>query len=290
MRFPLSIWVKLNSDHMVQRSGKGLRGEDAHGGTSSFAARCDASCAILKSIQLSRHGHQTSHGRHRPDPPPAAAHRLGQRVAAARRPADAGRHRPARGRRALAALEAGLRARRRPARGRRAGPRRPITTSTTSGLAATIARRSGATVAALDRVADYGERYDGARPTADRRFSHALMRHHGVPDAVIDDNEAFWDFIRAVSEAFAHRRPAARRRSDPTPAGATCAWCARPGHSTTDTLFVDDRERLAFVGDHLLAGVSSNTEIYPAAEPDGDAPARAGGVPATACAGRRRCR
>jgi glyoxylase-like metal-dependent hydrolase (beta-lactamase superfamily II) len=39
---------------------------------------------------------------------------------------------------------------------------------------------------------------------------------------------------------------------------------ARPGHSTTDTLFVDERERIAFVGDHLLAGISSNTEIYPA--------------------------
>ena len=47
---------------------------------------------------------------------------------------------------------------------------------------------------------------------------------------------------------------------------------ARPGHSTTDTLFVDDRDGLAFVGDHLLASISSNTEIYPAAEPDGTRP------------------
>ena len=46
----------------------------------------------------------------------------------------------------------------------------------------------------------------------------------------------------------------------------------RPGHSTTDTLLVDDRGRLAFVGDHLLARVSSNTEIYPAAEPTGTRP------------------
>ena len=52
-----------------------------------------------------------------------------------------------------------------------------------TGLAATIAARSGATVAALDRAADYGERY-AERSEADRRFSHALMRHHGVPDAV----------------------------------------------------------------------------------------------------------
>src|SRR5436190_22858225 len=59
-----------------------------------------------------------------------------------------------------------------------------------TGLAATIADRSGAAVAALDRAADYGERY-AARPEADRRFSHALMRHHGVPDEVIDDNRGF---------------------------------------------------------------------------------------------------
>ena len=47
---------------------------------------------------------------------------------------------------------------------------------------------------------------------------------------------------------------------------------ARPGHSTTDTLFVDDAERIAFVGDHLLASISSNTEVYPAVEPDGTRP------------------
>ena len=47
---------------------------------------------------------------------------------------------------------------------------------------------------------------------------------------------------------------------------------ARPGHSTTDTLFVDDADGIAFVGDHLLARISSNTEIYPADEPDGTRP------------------
>ena len=30
------------------------------------------------------------------------------------------------------------------------------------------------------------------------------MRHHGVPESVIDDNEGFWDFIRDTSEAYAH--------------------------------------------------------------------------------------
>src|SRR4051812_45025437 len=50
-----------------------------------------------------------------------------------------------------------------------------------TGLTATIAARSGAQVAMLDRVADYGARYE-ERIAGDRRFSLALMRHHGVPD------------------------------------------------------------------------------------------------------------
>jgi glyoxylase-like metal-dependent hydrolase (beta-lactamase superfamily II) len=139
-----------------------------------------------------------------------------------------------------------------------------------TGLAATIARRSGARVAAYERAAAYGGDYD-ARTAADRRFSLALMRHHGVPESVIADSEGFWEFIRGTSEAY--------RADVVLPDGA---WIraggrdlrvvARPGHSTTDALLVDDRNGLAFVGDHLLAGISSNTEIYPALEPDGTRP------------------
>jgi glyoxylase-like metal-dependent hydrolase (beta-lactamase superfamily II) len=139
-----------------------------------------------------------------------------------------------------------------------------------AGLAATIAGRSGARIAAYERAAAYGRRYD-ERAEADRRFSLALMRHHGVPEAVIADNEGFWDFIRRTSEAY--------QADVVLPDGATIRAggrdlrvVARPGHSTTDALLVDEHEGIAFVGDHLLAGVSSNTEIYPAAEPDGTRP------------------
>src|SRR4051794_36981437 len=67
------------------------------------------------------------------------------------------------------------------------------------GLAATIQRRSGAVVAALDRVADYAQRY-GAELEHDRRFARALMSHHGVPDQVISDNERFWAYLRTRAE------------------------------------------------------------------------------------------
>src|SRR5215208_110889 len=69
------------------------------------------------------------------------------------------------------------------------------------GLAATIQRRSGATVAVLDRAADYAAHY-AAEIEQDRPFAHALMAHHGVPKQIVADNEEFSDYIRATSEDF----------------------------------------------------------------------------------------
>ena len=141
------------------------------------------------------------------------------------------------------------------------------------GLIATIVRRSGSTVAALDRAADYGARYF-ERSDSDRAFSNELMRHHGVPESVIDSTDEFWEFIRDGSEPFGTDV----RLSDGdliTAGGRDLRILARPGHSTTDALLVDEGSATAFVGDHLLAGISSNTEVVPAAEPDGTRP-RAG--------------
>jgi glyoxylase-like metal-dependent hydrolase (beta-lactamase superfamily II) len=139
-----------------------------------------------------------------------------------------------------------------------------------SGLAATIAARSGARIAAYERAAAYGARAV-ERGAADRRFSLALMRHHGVPEPVLADTEAFWEFLRRQSDAYAAQVVLAdgeRIRAG----GRDLRVVARPGHSTTDALLVDERERIAFVGDHLLARISSNTEIYPALEPTGTRP------------------
>jgi glyoxylase-like metal-dependent hydrolase (beta-lactamase superfamily II) len=141
------------------------------------------------------------------------------------------------------------------------------------GLAATIQRRSGARVAVLDRVAHYAARYS-AEVEEDRRFARALMAHHGVPAEVVDDTEEFWDYIRATTEDFS----ADLRLQDDDrvrAGGRSLRVVARPGHSTTDTLFVDDRDGVAFAGDHLLATISSNTEIRaPDRAPDGRARSR----------------
>jgi len=139
-----------------------------------------------------------------------------------------------------------------------------------AGLVATIAARSGARVAALDRAADYGARYY-ERSASDRAFSRELMRHHGVPESVMDANEGFWDYIRETSEPYTTDL----RLSDGDlvrAGGRDLRVLARAGHSTTDTLLVDEGSATAFVGDHLLAGISSNTEVVPAAEPNGSRP------------------
>src|ERR671910_971403 len=141
------------------------------------------------------------------------------------------------------------------------------------GLVATIQRRSGASVAMLERVADYAARYS-AEIEEDRRFARALMTHHGAPDQVIADTEEFWSYIRATTESF--HADVRLADGDRVRAGdRSLRVIARPGHSTTDTLLVDDRDAIAFVGDHLLARISSNTEICPPDRaPDGRARSR----------------
>ncbi len=132
------------------------------------------------------------------------------------------------------------------------------------GLAATIKRTSGARIAMLDSAADYSARYldNVAR---DRSFARRLMGAHGVPEALFGPTDAMWDYIAATAESF----DADVRLADGDcihAGGRELQVLSRPGHSATDTLFVDARARLALVGDHLLARISPNTEIYETAD------------------------
>jgi glyoxylase-like metal-dependent hydrolase (beta-lactamase superfamily II) len=131
------------------------------------------------------------------------------------------------------------------------------------GLTAAIQQRSGAVVAVPERVAEYGARYT-ERVVAERAFSHALMATHGVPTSVIDGNEDFWEFIRRNTADF-HADVRLHDGERVRAGGRTLRMVERPGHSATDALLVDEEDGIAFVGDHLLAGISSNAEIYPLA-------------------------
>ena len=129
-----------------------------------------------------------------------------------------------------------------------------------SGLVATVQRRAGAEVAALAPLA-------------------ALLGDH---DREVEADAAY----RAGScAATARRRRWWRRSGRPRPAerrlgrgvrvdrplaegeeirlaGRRLMAHHRPGHSPTDTLFVDPDARVALAGDHLIGHVSSNPVLH----------------------------
>jgi glyoxylase-like metal-dependent hydrolase (beta-lactamase superfamily II) len=132
------------------------------------------------------------------------------------------------------------------------------------GLAPAVREASGAQIALLTKTADYVAAND-TEIERDRTYSHRLMAAHGVPDDVIDHNESFWDFLRQNSATFV--ADVRLTDGDTIQAGTrTLQVVARPGHSRSDTVFIDHDAGEAFVGDHLLAGISSNTEIAPVGE------------------------
>jgi glyoxylase-like metal-dependent hydrolase (beta-lactamase superfamily II) len=136
-----------------------------------------------------------------------------------------------------------------------------------SGLAATIAERSGARVAALDATAAWGVGYH-EHAAAERRFTEQLLAAHGVPDQFIADAEPFWEHIIRTSADY--RTDVVLSDGDEIRAGGRMLRVVhRPGHSTTDTLFVDAVSNDAFVGDHLLAEITSGAEATQSELPGG---------------------
>jgi glyoxylase-like metal-dependent hydrolase (beta-lactamase superfamily II) len=131
-----------------------------------------------------------------------------------------------------------------------------------SGLAGAIRERSGARVAALAETAAWGRRYH-ARSAVERVFTGRLLEEHGVPGELAAGVGPFYDYIVANSARF--EADDALADGDIIRAGdRVLRVIHRPGHSTTDTIYVDDDARIAFVGDHLLAHITSNAELTPA--------------------------
>jgi len=131
-----------------------------------------------------------------------------------------------------------------------------------SGLAAAIKERSGARVAALAETAAWGRNYH-RNSDAERRFTRRLLTEQGVPHQLVEQSEPFYDYILANSAPF-ETDDALEAGGTVRAGGSTLRVIHRPGHSTTDTIFVDDDARVAFVGDHLLAHITSNAELTPA--------------------------
>jgi glyoxylase-like metal-dependent hydrolase (beta-lactamase superfamily II) len=93
------------------------------------------------------------------------------------------------------------------------------------------------------------------------------MAAHGVPDEVIDSSDDF--FARILADGGPFETDIVLSDGDRIAAGGrTLRVVYRPGHSSTDTLFVDETSDDAYVGDHLLANITSGVELMPT-EPSG---------------------
>jgi glyoxylase-like metal-dependent hydrolase (beta-lactamase superfamily II) len=136
------------------------------------------------------------------------------------------------------------------------------------GLAAILARRSGAQVAAL---AGLDRRLGSFREEAelDDRFAGRIMLRHGVPSDVVTALRAVsasfraWGCTVEVTRALSDGQELRLR-------DRTLRVLHRPGHSPSDTVFWDERRGLLIAGDHLLGHISSNPLLARPLEVEGD--------------------
>jgi glyoxylase-like metal-dependent hydrolase (beta-lactamase superfamily II) len=124
------------------------------------------------------------------------------------------------------------------------------------GLAAILARRSGAQVAALDRLAPLLARY-GVETDLDDRFAEAMMLRHGIPPEIVTALRSVSASFRGWGAAVEVTRPLADG-SDIELEGRTLRVLHRPGHSPSDTVFLDEERSMLLAADHLIAHISSN--------------------------------
>jgi glyoxylase-like metal-dependent hydrolase (beta-lactamase superfamily II) len=127
------------------------------------------------------------------------------------------------------------------------------------GLASILARRSGAEVAALDRLAPYLADY-GRESDLDDRFAEGIMLRHGIPPEVVTALRAVSAGFRAWGSSVEVGRPLADG-SELQLRDRTLRVLHRPGHSPSDTVFLDEERGLLLAADHLIAHISSNPLI-----------------------------
>ena len=124
------------------------------------------------------------------------------------------------------------------------------------GLASILARRSGAEVAALDGLAPYLAGY-GSETDRDDRFAEALMLAHGIPPEIVTALRAVSAGFRAWGAAVEVTRPLADD-DELVLSERTLKVLHRPGHSPSDTVFLDQERGILLAADHLIAHISSN--------------------------------
>lgn len=127
------------------------------------------------------------------------------------------------------------------------------------GLAATLAERSGAQVAALDLLVPVLGDYDSFSDR-EEEFALQIMLRNGIPDETAQQMRAVLPAFRRWGQAVQITR--ALRDGDTLEfANRTLHVLHRPGHSPTDTVLHDRERGILVAADHLLARISSNPVI-----------------------------
>jgi glyoxylase-like metal-dependent hydrolase (beta-lactamase superfamily II) len=129
-----------------------------------------------------------------------------------------------------------------------------------AGAAGLVAERAGAEIGCLGCLADLMADFD-ALTAAEDDYQVAVMLRNGVPEETALT-------LRDISRAFRRFGAGADVRHRYEDGDEVVLRDRRlrvvhvPGHSPTDTLFVDEARRVAIAGDHLIARVSSNPVIH----------------------------
>lgn len=142
------------------------------------------------------------------------------------------------------------------------------------GLAQILAERSGAEVCALDALAPWLARY-GSAMEEDDRFAETLMLRNGIPKDIAIALRAVTGQFRAWGSPVQVTTPLAPG-STLGFAGRTWEVLHRPGHSPSDTVFLDQATGDLMAGDHLIKHISSNPLISRPLDLDAEAAAGTG--------------
>jgi glyoxylase-like metal-dependent hydrolase (beta-lactamase superfamily II) len=124
------------------------------------------------------------------------------------------------------------------------------------GLAAEVVRRSGARVAATLPLARYLGAYEH-EADRDDAYAVAMMRRHGIDDDARQTLDDISRSFRRYSEGVTVDAVVGDGE-EIVAGGRTFTAYGRPGHSPTDTVFLDAFDGLLIGGDHLLERISSN--------------------------------
>ncbi len=124
------------------------------------------------------------------------------------------------------------------------------------GLVDILAGRSGAEVAAIDRLVPFVENYRESA-TAEDEFAGQIMLRHGIAPEVVQALQAVSQGFRAWG-ARADVTRVVHDGDEISMRDRILRVAFRPGHSPTDTVFHDADRRMLIAADHLLAHISSN--------------------------------